>query len=95
MATGKEGLKARVMGTTLPQSADKQSNFICKEVFKTNPISLLGISANNAIEQSKETEFVLDLAHQINDHPRTGFVLFSEAMDAWILEVSEMINPAS
>lgn len=93
MATGKQGLMVRVMGTSIPQPLTTQANYICKEIVKINPGSWTSQSAFSALQDYKELEFVQDMALQITDHPiQTNYIRFNEALDAWILEVNDQLK---
>ena len=80
------------MGTTAEQPITTQANFILKHIIKTEEESMVTLCADMAIDEEKELDFVLELAFQIKDHPKEGYILFNQALDAWIVEVSEIVN---
>lgn len=90
--TGVLGLKVKTMGTTEPQPLTTQANYICKLIAKHHPGSTTSMFASDAIKEENEVQFVLDMAFQITDHPKDDYIRFNEALDAWILEVKELVD---
>lgn len=90
--TGVQGLKVKTMGTSELQPLTTQANYICKLITKESPGSTTALFAQAAINEENEVQFVLDMAFQITDHPKDDYVRFNEALDAWILEVKELVD---
>lgn len=90
--TGVLGLKVKTMGTSELQPITTQANYICKLIVKESPGSTTSNFAMDAIIEQEEVKFVLDMAFQITDHPKEDYVRFNEALDAWILEVKELVD---
>lgn len=90
--TGALGLRAKLLGTTEPQPITMQANIVCRHISAVYG-GTKKIGADVALQEERELEYVLDLAHQITDHPKfPDYTLFSDAVDAWILEIKNEVD---